>query len=89
MNKPDLKSFKDKKNDVAAMIPGIHNLSSIGSAPILRKAYNPSTTGQYVDADHFDDTQSLKTTREIAQAAVDATRQDPMRNSVREPVSKS
>lgn len=40
MNKQDLKAFKQGKTDYEGMIPGIHNIDSIGSRPILRKAHD-------------------------------------------------
>lgn len=38
MNKHDLRSFKGGKVEYEAMIPGIHNIDSVGSKPLLRKA---------------------------------------------------
>lgn len=38
LNKHDLRSYKEKKTDYEGMIPGIHNLNSVGSRPLLRKA---------------------------------------------------
>lgn len=38
LNNHDLKTFKAKKVEYEGMIPGIHNIQSIGSKPLLRKA---------------------------------------------------
>lgn len=38
LNSHDLKTFKNKKMEYEGMIPGIHNIQSVGSKPILRKA---------------------------------------------------
>lgn len=43
-NKGDLRGYKQNENDFKALIPGLHNLSSVGSAPTLRKAYNHSVS---------------------------------------------
>ena len=40
-NKGDLRKYKNKEQAVSSMVPGINNLSSVGSAPMLRKAYDP------------------------------------------------
>lgn len=57
-NRQDLRGFKQEEKDVHAMIPGLNNLSSIGSVPTLRKAYNHSAsyTPQDFRADHFPQT---------------------------------
>ena len=41
-NKKDLRSYKNMENNIAGMVPGLNNLSSVGSAPMLRKAYDPT-----------------------------------------------
>ena len=41
-NKQDLRSYKNKSSNITGMVPGLNNLSSVGSAPMLRKAYDPS-----------------------------------------------
>ncbi len=46
MNRPDLNSYKHQNNQVTGMVPGLHNLSSIGSAPTLRKAATYHTPAQ-------------------------------------------
>lgn len=38
LNNNDLKQFKQQKYEYQGMIPGIHNLQSVGSRPLLRKA---------------------------------------------------
>ena len=40
-NKGDLREFKNKGTGITGMVPGLNNLSSVGSAPMLRKAYDP------------------------------------------------
>lgn len=37
MNRADLREFKNKKSHVNAMVPGIHNLPTVGSNPMVRK----------------------------------------------------
>ncbi len=44
LNRQDLRGFKQQETDVKALIPGLNNLSSIGSVPTLRKAYNHSVS---------------------------------------------
>lgn len=36
MNKVDLKSYKGNECEIKAMIPGIHNIYSVGSGPLKR-----------------------------------------------------
>ena len=43
INKADLKHFKDKDSQVQAMIPGIHNIPSVGSGPTKRGLRQPNT----------------------------------------------
>lgn len=38
LNKPDLKLYKQKQVGYQGMVPGIHNLNSVGSKPLLRIA---------------------------------------------------
>lgn len=38
LNYNDLETFKQKKSEYEGMIPGIHNISSVGSKPLLRVA---------------------------------------------------
>ena len=41
LNKPDLRAYKNKeRNSIKAMIPGIKNISSIGTKPLMRGAMN-------------------------------------------------
>ena len=41
LNKPDLRAFKNKdRNGLQAMIPGIKNIQSVGTKPLLRGALN-------------------------------------------------
>lgn len=41
LNKPDLKAYKNKeRNTIKAMIPGIKNINSIGTKPLMRGAMN-------------------------------------------------
>lgn len=46
LNAKDLKTFKENKVEYEGMVPGIHNIQSVGSKPLLRKAnedtYDPS-----------------------------------------------
>lgn len=44
LNKQDLRDYKYNGNDIKALIPGLNNLSSVGSVPTLRKAYNLSAS---------------------------------------------
>ena len=37
MNRWDLKSYKDGQHQVHSMIPGISNIQSVGSSPMVRK----------------------------------------------------
>jgi hypothetical protein len=40
MNKMDLKSYKQGDNSLHSMIPGISNIQSVGSSPLMRKGVN-------------------------------------------------
>ena len=40
MNKLDLKSYKVGDNAIHSMIPGINNIQSVGSTPLIRKGAN-------------------------------------------------
>lgn len=41
LNKPDLRSYKNReRNTVKAMIPGIKNINSVGTKPLMRGAMN-------------------------------------------------
>ena len=40
MNKLDLKSYKVGENTIHSMIPGINNIQSVGSTPLIRKGAN-------------------------------------------------
>ncbi len=46
LNAKDLKTFKENKVEYEGMVPGIHNIQSVGSKPLLRTAnedsYDPS-----------------------------------------------
>lgn len=64
MNRPDLNSFKDKAEGATAMIPGIHNLETVGSTSILRKAYNASASVKPMSDYRLSD--PLRTNREIS-----------------------
>jgi hypothetical protein len=37
MNRWDLKSYKEGQHQVHSMIPGISNIQSVGTSPMLRK----------------------------------------------------
>jgi hypothetical protein len=41
MNKLDLKSYKEGDNTFHSMIPGISNIMSVGSSPLVRKGLQP------------------------------------------------
>ena len=43
LNKGDLKAYKGGQNQVQSMIPGIHNINSVGSVPLSRytNQYSP------------------------------------------------
>jgi hypothetical protein len=49
MNKMDLKSYKDNENIIHSMIPGVNNIQSVGSSPLVRKGigYNGSNHWQF------------------------------------------
>ena len=36
MNKKDLHDYKNNQHQIQAMIPGIHNLETVGSSPLKR-----------------------------------------------------
>eukprot|EP00343_Euplotes_focardii_P011681 CAMPEP_0205829338 /NCGR_PEP_ID=MMETSP0206-20130828/37864_1 /ASSEMBLY_ACC=CAM_ASM_000279 /TAXON_ID=36767 /ORGANISM="Euplotes focardii, Strain TN1" /LENGTH=162 /DNA_ID=CAMNT_0053131987 /DNA_START=90 /DNA_END=575 /DNA_ORIENTATION=- len=41
LNKPDLKAYKNKdRNTIKALIPGIKNIPSVGTKPLMRGAMN-------------------------------------------------
>lgn len=46
LNAKDLRTYKNKEGEYEGMVPGIHNIQSVGSKPLLRKAnedtYDPS-----------------------------------------------
>lgn len=42
LNWQDLWDYKYNGSDIKALIPGLNNISSIGSVPTLRKAFNSS-----------------------------------------------
>eukprot|EP00347_Sterkiella_histriomuscorum_P010638 403375503 len=44
MNKMDLKSYKDGDTTIHSMIPGISNIQSVGSSPLIRKGVNINLT---------------------------------------------
>lgn len=75
LNRPDLRDYKHNGTEVKALIPGLNNLSSIGSVPTLRKAYNPAS--QSMTPQDFAKEMFSKTDREIAQMAVNSVRDSP------------
>jgi len=49
-NKADLRNYKNKAEGLQGMIPGLNNISSVGSGPTLRKAYNNKSMSNLADA---------------------------------------
>ena len=53
INKIDLKSYKDGDSTIHSMIPGINNIQSVGSSPLIRKGFNSTISTPLRETDNM------------------------------------